>query len=107
MGSLFIRNGLWSLLERCWHSKIGGIDRDIYVDLLCRIRLRTGIRFRTLSDREGIHYPAHRLVRTEVHNALPHRAPDRLPDLLPNFQKSIGIEVVVDDVAIFQRDFEP
>ena len=58
-------------------------------------------------NREGIHDSIHWLVGAHVHYTFSHRAPDKLLNLLADFEISIWVEIVVNDVAVFQRDPEP
>src|SRR3984957_2365620 len=60
----------------------------------------------SLRDREGIHHSVYGLVRTELHHAIALRAADKLLALPANLDGCIGIEIVVNNVTIFQRDLQ-
>src|SRR5271166_2877137 len=98
---------LFLSLQRSWQHKVRGINGHVHLHLLHRDGLRIGIVLRPLRHRERKHHSRHRLVRPQAHHAITHRAPDKLLDLLANLDKSIRIEVVIDDVAVFQRYLQP
>src|ERR1700722_5403005 len=92
--------------QRWRQIKIGGIDRHIGLHLPHGNGLRIRMVLWSLRDREGIHHSVYGLVRTELHHAIALRAADKLLDLPANLDEGIGIEIVVNNVTIFQRDLQ-
>ena len=68
---------------------------------------RVGIVLRTVGDGEREHHTGNRLIRAEIVAAFSDRTADKLLHFLANLQVGVGVKVVVDDVAILQRDLQP
>src|SRR5580658_3374530 len=92
--------------QRRRQLKVGGIDGHIGFQLPHSNGLRIRMVPRSLRDREGIHHSVHGLIRTELHHAIALRAADKLLDLFANLDEGIGIEIVINNVTILQRDLQ-
>src|SRR5947209_1397933 len=94
----------------CWsagHLEITVVHRNVEFDFLDsdlgpRLRIAFGPGFR----REREHDAVDRLVGTHLGHALAHRTADEDLAFALDFEIGIGIEVVIEDVAILERDLQ-
>src|SRR5579863_7338017 len=93
-------------LQRGGQIEIRGVDGHVGFYFVYGGGLRVGIVLRTLRQGEWIHDAVDRLIGAQPLDSFFLRSPDKLLNVPANLDKGIGIEVVVNDVAIFQGYLE-
>src|SRR5439155_8112945 len=88
------------------HPESGIGESDVGLDFFERdLRAAGGIPLRTGLDRERKVHAVNELVGAELGDALAHRSADELLRLGADLEVGVGIEVVINNVAVLQRDF--
>src|SRR5215472_5019812 len=92
--------------QRLGQRKICGIDVHVHFDVLHRCSLRVWVNLGSRRNCKCEHDSRYGLVRAQAFHRLAYRTANELLDFAANLNESIGIEIVVDNVAILECHFQ-